>query len=790
MAGRIRTAHLNISQSLIAALLFHPPVSPMNSIPFHRGPALPALVIIAILHISSGLGCGPFFRETILETAGYLARTPEFHFMDHFRKRAGAFVAKDDRSERAITLDREMAEMDLIMGDIIPDANERHTWLEDYRTLRRGMLVRGDKSLWRVTADRDKAGWDLDPRVGKRQWPDRLPEEVRLYLDGASHYLEHLTTKQAADLDLARAQWKRVLELPPTKRHYRGTWAAWMLFRTSPAKNVAEERHWLGLVRQLRAEDFADSQHFAEEATAILHRMGPPPGGSPSFQHVTAPDHLRALARRQELGHSRGESDLAGWVTSEFIYSADEVKEICQDESLVEMINLAFIEQAQSFRTQNAPDSIRIRLSGWMDVLEANPPDRSSEFTHLAWAAYSLADFDAARRCLALAPKSDSAANWLRGKIAALDGRLGESRRLLETVAADVSTEAPAPPVVNPSDALPNPLDRRRPTPEERGRGRADQAGGDLAVVQISQSRYVEALETLLATEHWYDAAYVAERLLSPEELLTLARRITPPLADVAGPSEGLTVEEIQDKHVNRAWWDEEPETTEDRFRYLVARKTAREGWFKDARPFFPPPMRDALDHYVEARERGKNRRLSTEERSDALWKASRMHRSLGMAIFGYEIGPDHALFGGAFEFGDLAVTRERGVFAYPWEDLEKISGDEREKRRLNLPATPDERWSNRHYGPGSKPRFHYRYDAAQLAWEAAALRPENDESAARILCIAGTWLKARDAQSADRFYQALVARHAGTELGQKAGELHWFPAIDIDYNDSFPALR
>ena len=326
----------------------------MNPLPFHQGPALPAVFGLAVLQITSGLGCGPHFRETILATPAYLIRSPEFHFMDQFSKRAGAFVAETEREDRACTLDREMTEMEIVMSDALPDADARQTWLDDYRSLRTGMLVRGDQSLWRVTKEKKKVDADLDPRVGLRQWPDQLPGELRIYLDGASHYLNHLSRKPASDpspdLDLARGEWKKLLDLPPGQRLYRGTWAAWMLFRSTPAKEIAEQRRWLGLVRQLSAEGSADCQHFADEATVILFRMETPAGDSTPYERVSVTENLRALARREALGHSRGSQDLASWVSSDFVYSAKEAQEICEDDSLVEMINFAFIEQNYPIR--------------------------------------------------------------------------------------------------------------------------------------------------------------------------------------------------------------------------------------------------------------------------------------------------------------------------------------------------------------------------------------------------------------------------------------------------------
>ena len=76
---------------------------------------------------------------------------------------------------------------------------------------------------------------------------------------------------------------------------------------------------------------------------------------------------------------------------------------------------------------------------------------------------------------------------------------------------------------------------------------------------------------------------------------------------------------------------------------------------------------------------------------------------------------------------------------------------------------------------PSPAKRFHYRYRAAELAWAAAYLMPNNSDETARILDTAGRWMAARDPQFAERFYQALVIRCGRTALGRAAAAKHWF---------------
>jgi hypothetical protein len=60
-------------------------------------------------------------------------------------------------------------------------------------------------------------------------------------------------------------------------------------------------------------------------------------------------------------------------------------------------------------------------------------------------------------------------------------------------------------------------------------------------------------------------------------------------------------------------------------------------------------------------------------------------------------------------------------------------------------------------------------------------LMPDNSQETARVLCIAGSWMKGRDPNEADRFYKELVIRCPKTKLGQEADKLRWFPKIDMD---------
>src|SRR6185295_4947490 len=79
--------------------------------------------------------------------------------------------------------------------------------------------------------------------------------------------------------------------------------------------------------------------------------------------------------------------------------------------------------------------------------------------------------------------------------------------------------------------------------------------------------------------------------------------------------------------------------------------------------------------------------------------------------------------------------------------------------------------------------RFHYRYQAAFLGWEAAKLMPNHSNDTALVLWTAGSWLKDRDPATADIFYKALVRRCRKTALGAAADLKRWFPELDDNEN-------
>jgi hypothetical protein len=223
------------------------------------------------------------------------------------------------------------------------------------------------------------------------------------------------------------------------------------------------------------------------------------------------------------------------------------------------------------------------------------------------------------------------------------------------------------------------------------------QARGELAALRLSRREYRESLSLLLRAGYWTDAAHVAERVLTVDELVAYA-----------APSTNASL------------------------RHLTARRLARLGRYTEARPFLPAELRPKLDELTTA--------LAKRDAS-SLWQAARIMRAQGMELTGTELDPDWFIHAGNYDSGFDSSNR----LAHAAVEVQPFR------------------------------RYHYRYRAADFAWEAAALMPDNTDETARVLHEAGTWLKDRDPQAADRFYKALVKRCGQTELGKAADKRRWF---------------
>jgi hypothetical protein len=239
---------------------------------------------------------------------------------------------------------------------------------------------------------------------------------------------------------------------------------------------------------------------------------------------------------------------------------------------------------------------------------------------------------------------------------------------------------------------------------------------GESAILALQRGDYLQAFDQLYRSQsiYWYDAATVAERVLTLDELKQYV--------DTQVPAPPPLSQQDRDNYV--------PLPVAANLRNLLGRRLLREERYDEAPEYFDnSDLQAKARWYGQLREEAESKWWPT-KRAFAYYYAATVARYDGMELLGYEMSPDYATFGGNYslEAPDLKV----GPLIAEGEVL----------RRQATVAQPDE-------------RFHYRYIATALASKAADHLPHTSQAFASVLCKASTWGTSQQEQSA--FYRRYV---------------------------------
>ncbi len=555
-------------------------------------------------------------------------------------------------------------------------------------------------------------------------FPTDLPDEFRRYREA----VDALAHEKDAD---AVAGLRALLALPARERHWRGTWAAYMLGNLE--NNAGRTQEAIAAWQQVRELARGGSADTLGLAFASLRQEGPAHG-------LEALELQIGLCARYEAGGGKVPT-CAPWrsLAQAALLAPEDVQErVLRDPLARSVVNAALAEGGRYF-WNTLPDDRLVQV-GWADASLDWARERwlaaservgvtgASGADLLAYAAYNGGNYDQAERWVARADRRSPMTAWVRIRLARRKGDATSIVRAYKDV---------------------DPAKASTALHLEMGR------------IFLEQGRGVEAVQAFLLGASWIDAAYVAERILTVNELRRLIPRVPGP--SVSPPPDrdawtyhmgGYTIEEVAP--------DAEPRHAGDGFRapraalgHLLARRLVREGRWKEAVPYFPQDVRATAERA--ARLVTTRSQVTGELRGERTAELAYLLRHYGMDLQGTELAPDWHLFEGDYETDDLeARRRERDVTAY-------------EARRLAAHPVPTE-------------RFHYRRAAAELAWTASLDFGDGDPRLSQILCQSGRWMADRDPTYADRFYKALVRRGRGEEVATYADRKRWFPEIDDQY--------
>lgn len=354
-------------------------------------------------------------------------------------------------------------------------------------------------------------------------------------------------------------------------------------------------------------------------------------------------------------------------------------------------------------------------------VLDKQPDAQVAGADWLAAVAYQKGRFDLAQR---FADKDNSPlAYWIQAKLALRAGKqdaaLAAYAQAAGAFPAEDNTPSDAGGVYR-NDSLVYRVDA------ERG------------VLRLARGEYLQALTHLYAaaSKYWTDTAYVAERVLTVNELKGFVDR------QVKAPS----AEQLNQALQQDAWNVYLPPAMQ--IRQLLARRLLRAGRVDEAKAYFDnPQLRTWAKDYGRLLARAHYRWQGDISRAEAWFALARFTRKHGMELLGYELAPDFANWGGLFA---------------PAGGPEQIGGDftsADEQRRFDANRADPE------------VRFHYRLVAADYAVEAADRLPHSSQAFAAVLCEATRWNRVRAPDYAIPLYRRYLREGPYVTWGKSFGQ-------------------
>ena len=663
-------------------------------------------MVLAALAGPVAWACGPFFGERLLvDRAASLRSAPRARLDDEvkaMRVPAPALAASwaADGPEAPDEVYREqnravdLAELALALGNR-PD---RAAVLRRYETAR--------AELARVHAAPNARGGRVP---GSLRPPAGLPPEFSDYFEGALAW-------EQGDRPGARKAWERLLARPAAERRAKSTSATFMLGRLLATEDPAAAKARFRQTRELVPQGFRDplglgaaslgqearlllaDERFADAARLYLEActLGDPAAPSSlrflSWRLLGASEATRASALRDPLVRR---------VLVAHLVSSSQTSELAADSTEAKILTMLL-------------DSTR----GEHDVEGAD---------RLAWIAYQRNDLATADTWLDRAKADLPIVAWLRSKQLARKGKLTE--------AAGALTRATAAFPLAPGELPLHGVDEFEVSPPDLSR----QLRAELGVIELGRGHYTEALDLLMRAGQWRDAAHVAERVLTIDELRVYVDRNWPePAAGPTTPAPPASPPQPDDE-VSLAGHSRGAE-----LRYLLARRMARQNRWPEARPYLPVEMRPYLDLYL--REQGIARGQGTARaRSAALWVMAQLERKKGIELLGTELGPDWAVDGGSFDedVGGAGPMKLQGPL---------VRGDERRRVKASAPAFAS--------------RFHYRRIAVDRALEASRLLPDGDDQIGAMLCEAAGWIATREPRVAAKVTAEARRRRSACPAG------------------------
>ncbi len=448
---------------------------------------------------------------------------------------------------------------------------------------------------------------------------ESLPAELKFYLAGAVAFA-------GGDHGLAAEYFQKVLALPADQRPLRSTWAAYSLGRALFAMSseagagpdvLAQSRQAFEQTRQLSIDGFSDPLELGVASLGEQARVARTEGDWNSAIELYATQNLQ--------GSAVGYTSLKLLMADLSAMPDDQLAELLKGKPVQQLITASLISRlGWSFGDQPANEQKLIKL------LQSSTRGTLDNADRLAAVNYQQGDYASAKAFLEHAGDG-GLAWWLRAKLAVREG--------------DKSAAAAA--YAKAAQAFPQNEswgERRTPDYDYETLQPKCRVDGESAILALQRGDYLQAFDQLYRSNdiYWFDAATVAERVLTVDELKHYV--------DTQVPAPPPLTQQDRDNYV--------PLPVAAKLRNLLGRRLLREARYDEAPAYF-----DSLDLQKKATWYGQLRHDAESKwwpskRAFAYFHAATLARFNGMELLGYEMAPDYATLAGNYslESNELKV--------------------------------------------------------------------------------------------------------------------------------------
>ena len=285
----------------------------------------------------------------------------------------------------------------------------------------------------------------------------QLPKEFKLYADGSAKYY-------AEQVDGATESWMQVLALPKEERHYRTTWAAFMIAKTLMDRDPTTALSFFQQTEEAIKEGFADSLHCADELIGWQARA-----------EMNAGKYKESIHHYYDLFIKGQENQSVS------------LREVCQRFHKDPYLDKRILHDTLCRRILSAYPSDK----RWIKALhEEKISFEQAELDRLIWQAYQSQEYNTAKEWLALQQPQTTVGQWILSKLLLREGKVNEAVSILHSLVGKFPT-----------------------------RFSEDEASAELGVLKLGQKQFVEAMDFFLKSGYYADMAYIADRVLTTTEL-------------------------------------------------------------------------------------------------------------------------------------------------------------------------------------------------------------------------------------------------------------------------------